>query len=238
MTLDLGVVDVSCPGYNDGFVELNISGGIPPYTIEGETDNLSAGDYEISVSDSNSCGATVNFTILQPSQLNFDFDIVNAESSISMDGNIFIENISGGTPPYGFEWENGETTEDLTNIPFGLYNLLITDANACSYSFGFEVDFNTAANNLSSLAWKAHLQPNIVVNRMNTQLHLNAGQKAKGELQIYDLRGDLLSNVTIDIQLGEQQFNLNLEDLASGVYFVKLDVEDLGVELFRLVIAN
>jgi hypothetical protein len=42
---------------------------------------------------------------------------------------------SGGCSPYTFQWfRNGlpyATTEDLTNIPFGSYQVIVTDANGC-----------------------------------------------------------------------------------------------------------
>lgn len=38
---------------------------------------------------------------------------------------------SGGVAPYTFEWSNGETSEDLANIPAGLYAVTVTDATNC-----------------------------------------------------------------------------------------------------------
>ncbi|MBL0342657.1 MAG: SprB repeat-containing protein [Bacteroidetes bacterium] len=37
--------------------------------------------------------------------------------------------ISGGTPPYTFEWSNAATTEDLTNVPAGYYRVSVDDAD-------------------------------------------------------------------------------------------------------------
>lgn len=41
--------------------------------------------------------------------------------------------VTAGIAPYTFLWSNSETTEDLTSIPGGQYNMTITDANGCPY---------------------------------------------------------------------------------------------------------
>jgi gliding motility-associated-like protein len=41
--------------------------------------------------------------------------------------------VSGGVPPYTYAWSNAAVSEDLTNIPAGLYIVTITDANQCTH---------------------------------------------------------------------------------------------------------
>ena len=36
--------------------------------------------------------------------------------------------VTGGTPPYSFLWENGNTTPTITNLPAGTYNAIVSDA--------------------------------------------------------------------------------------------------------------
>ncbi len=42
--------------------------------------------------------------------------------------------VEGGSPPYIYEWSNGENGPDLLNLGGGTYSLTVTDANGCSES--------------------------------------------------------------------------------------------------------
>ena len=45
-----------------------------------------------------------------------------------------ILNIASGTSPYTINWDNGDTTSTLTNLPQGNYSVNLTDAKNCEYS--------------------------------------------------------------------------------------------------------
>ncbi len=47
--------------------------------------------------------------------------------------------VSGGTPPYSFLWSNNETSEDLYDLPAGIYTGTITDVNGCTVLANAEV---------------------------------------------------------------------------------------------------
>lgn len=46
---------------------------------------------------------------------------------------------TGATPPYTYSWSNGATTEDISNLCPGMYNVVCTDSYGCSLNSTFEV---------------------------------------------------------------------------------------------------
>lgn len=46
----------------------------------------------------------------------------------------------GGNSPYTFEWSNGATTQNISQLAAGIYDVTATDANDCSKFLSFEID--------------------------------------------------------------------------------------------------
>jgi len=129
---------VSCYGSSDGSVMATIVGGILPYNYiwsSGGTtsmeDSLSAGTYILIVTDSNNCSITDTMFITQPAVLNSSFLQNNVSACGLYDGSIDAT-FSGGIQPYTFDWSNGDTTEDISNLGAGQYTLIVADSNNCS----------------------------------------------------------------------------------------------------------
>jgi hypothetical protein len=48
--------------------------------------------------------------------------------------------VNGGVPPLAYQWSNGATTQDLANLPGGLYRVTVADASGnCPKAFEFAV---------------------------------------------------------------------------------------------------
>lgn len=65
---------------------------------------------------------------------------VNESAPGASDGSIDI-NVYGGTPPYTFSWSNGATTEDISGLTAGYYDVLVTDNSGmgCQTWASFEI---------------------------------------------------------------------------------------------------
>ena len=107
----------TCYGGNNGTALLSISGGTPAYYENWygfDPLALIAGTYIYTVNDTNNCSITDSVIITQSQDsLTSTLLPTNLSSCLVMDGSI-DQNIIGGTPPYTYLWNNGDTTEAVS----------------------------------------------------------------------------------------------------------------------------
>lgn len=140
------VGNISCFGLNDGFIKLNLQGGVGATTIRWDHGeqlenlfNLTTGFYAVTIKDQTDCEIRSEFNIVEPALLEIEPKITDAlDCDNAQSGEIRL-GVSGGTPPYAIKWSNGKTSEDLTGITSGQYAVSITDASGCTINKVFEV---------------------------------------------------------------------------------------------------
>ncbi len=139
------VTNVACYGASTGSIDIVVSGGSGVYTYLWSTfensQNISgkaAGTYSVIVTDNNGCSTSATYTITQPSQISATASITNVSCFGETDGEISVT-VSGGTPPYTYNWDNGETTAIISGLSAGTFNLTVTDANSCEEDFSYTV---------------------------------------------------------------------------------------------------
>ncbi|MFN4911623.1 MAG: SprB repeat-containing protein, partial [Flavobacteriales bacterium] len=84
----------------------------------------------LSILDANNCIFSLPISVSQPDTLQLNFNVTNIACFGNLSGAIDLS-VSGGTPGYTFLWSNSQSTEDLTNLNIGWYNVLVTDALGC-----------------------------------------------------------------------------------------------------------
>lgn len=133
------ITNVDCNGTPTGGIDVTVNGGNGGYTYlwsNGATTEdltgVSAGTYSITISDANSCSISYSYTITEPGMaLMSTFSVTDVDCFGNNTGSIDVVTI-GGTAPYSFAWGSGQTTEDISNISAGNYDLTVTDANSCT----------------------------------------------------------------------------------------------------------
>jgi gliding motility-associated-like protein len=134
--------DISCFGGKTGAIDINVSGGTSPYTYlwsnsatTQDLNFLGGGTYTVTLTDNNNCQTIFSTTINEPAALDVSGTSTNPGCGAD-DGAINIT-VSGGTSPYTFNWSNGATTQNLTNVGAGNFNVTVTDNNGCADSLNF-----------------------------------------------------------------------------------------------------
>ncbi len=133
----LQVSPAVCGGAALGQVSVEASGGTPPYqyawsnSLSGAAGlALPPGQYTLTVTDASSCQHTRAFTIPEAEGMEVMLLALPSTCAGSKDGQLIAE-ISGGQPPYEYEWSTGSGAPALSNLPAGTYSLTVTDDNGC-----------------------------------------------------------------------------------------------------------
>ena len=144
------VVNSNCFGSNSGSIDITHAGGVGELTFSWSKDGfplaintvsasaLSPGSYSVFATDETSCvSQTIDTVITEPSLLELSIDSIgNPLCFGGSDGYISVSSV-GGTLPYSYSW-SGDTavisSDFLSNISDGVYNVIVTDNNNCSDS--------------------------------------------------------------------------------------------------------
>jgi photosystem II stability/assembly factor-like uncharacterized protein len=130
-----------------GSASVAVSGGTSPYSYLWDngssltqSQNLAAGLHYLTVEDNVGCTFLSSFQILSIGGPSVSLNsLTNNLCAKGTSGAIDI-NVSGGQTPYEFVWSNHQTTEDISTLPYGCYEVKVTDALGCVTSDNFFVD--------------------------------------------------------------------------------------------------
>lgn len=141
-----------CYGDTTSKVWVTPSGGTAPYTyswspyfgsgstVSDTLKSLGTGCYTVTVTDNNGCAAVDSVCLGYPTRLQID-NIITTNTSCQgcADGVIWVEAVSGGTPPYSYTFFGGPapaTTsvvgDSAYNLQAGTYFINVSDANSCN----------------------------------------------------------------------------------------------------------
>lgn len=139
--------DVVCYGEATGAINVTVSGGMPSVSgynfawtgpngftsTNQNVTNLVAGDYVLTVTDSQSCSKDLSVSISQSDEIKITYS-TTAILCYGDNNASITTSISGGTPPYQYTWSNLATTLNQTNLSAGDYTIFVTDNAACTMS--------------------------------------------------------------------------------------------------------
>lgn len=135
------VLGATCNGENNGSIDAEVTGGsgnLSYYWTHGaytqDLTNLSAGPYELNVTDENGCVATASFIVPEPAPINIA--LVPTPAGCSANDGAIATTITGGSTPLTFNWSDGTDTsiansKNLNSVGAGAYTITVTDNSGC-----------------------------------------------------------------------------------------------------------
>lgn len=146
--------NISCAGSNNGSISVTAVGTNPPFNVawsgpangnpagdeiaaSGQTyviSGLAPGTYTVTVTDDQGCPATLSRTIVQPTALTASAT-PTGYLCFGETGAISLA-VSGGTGARTYSWTGPggftATTQNISGLLAGMYNVTVTDANNCT----------------------------------------------------------------------------------------------------------
>ncbi|NOU61334.1 gliding motility-associated C-terminal domain-containing protein [Marinifilum caeruleilacunae] len=144
--------NITCPGMDDGYINIQPKGGTPAYTCvwtgtgviptNEDQENLSAGIYTVEITDRNGCKSTpVDIEIVEPAELYVAVADSKEPTCYGLENGWIQLDITEGTAPYVINWDNyGSVTQRIEELTRGTYDYIVTDDNGCSKSGTFTLN--------------------------------------------------------------------------------------------------
>ncbi len=146
ISLLLNATDLRCKEDNSGVISLQVSGGTLPYTYSWigpngftatteDIVNIASGNYAVTVTDAHNCTESAPPVFVdEPDEfLYVDVDITNDIQCFGHLSGQLTANVSGGTTPYQYLWNDpgAQVTKIATGLGAGNYKVTVKDKNQC-----------------------------------------------------------------------------------------------------------
>jgi subtilisin-like proprotein convertase family protein len=236
LVIDETVTDVLCNGDSTGAISVAVSGGTPSYNYfwnNGQTGpnivNLALGNYILTLTDAAGCVKFETFSISQPPALaaTWDADSVATGWTITLD-------VTGGVGSYDILWDaatGNQTGPVASSLVSGYYSVVITDSNGCSLTL--EIPVGTSSTAQPKAISALQLFPNPASDWATLKVQLE--RPLALEILIFNQLGQMLFLQKTEKRETEHLAPLELGDLQTGVYVVKIRLENGEEKVLRLV---
>lgn len=232
VTVTIETSDSDCEGGNNGAAMATAEGGSGDYTYawsggitstDASVNNLAPGDYELTVTDGAGCSVVESFTIGGADDgASFTIEVTKNDISCNgdMDGSASVS-ITGDATDAIIEWSTTDTTNEITNLAAGNYDVTVT-AGGCTQIESFEITEPTA------------IEANITVTNISCDFTTLGGLEANptggsGDYT-YNWSSGPTSNILTSIGAGEYILTVTDSEGCEAIDTANVVVEELELE--------
>ncbi len=228
-TYTSSTIEEDCNGDNDGSITVSfVTGNQTGATYDigngpqsnGTFSNLPQGTYNVTVIDGDACTSVVSVTLGGPTALTSTVASTTDEMS-GNDGTINVT-IAGGNGNYSYAWTgpNGytSTSEDLTGLAGGTYNLTVTDGNGCTSTLSATINSQVGLNENVIPTFALYPNPSEGI----FYVDMVGSMSDNYEVVITDVSGRIVMNKTVYTE----QFTIDLSNASNGTYFLNISSDE------------
>ncbi len=206
-TADLTNVD--CYDSATGAIDINMEGGVPPYnyiwnngSATEDIDQLIAGNYQVTVSDANNCTYEFNIDVDQPEEpVTLSLTTPDIICNDAANGSSTVT-VTGGTAPYTYLWDTGETNATAFGLNAGTHEVTVTDSEDCSF--------------IGTIEQTQYAPINVELSKVDPLCHDGTGATATIESIAYGNDNTPLADFSFIWSGGNGQSTSNINNLTAG----------------------
>jgi Subtilase family/Secretion system C-terminal sorting domain len=240
-TVTLTYTQPTCYDSCNGSAQVNVSGtggynfgwsnGTGGYN---SLQNLCAGFYSVTVTDSSGCQQVRNFTLYNPDSI--DIISINLRPVVTGDsGNIIVTASAGNyVLEYGLDSLNYQSGSTLIIENNGNYNVYVRSETGCVAERNVTV--TATQNNNLSLAGNISVSPNPANDVLN--ISLNLPQATELRFTIFNALGEAVIDESKQVPSGIHIADADVSSLANGVYFLRVASGGAGYIHKFIVVKN
>jgi Secretion system C-terminal sorting domain len=176
--------------------------------------NLTAGNYSITVSDTNLCSVSLAFHVNQDTALDVSLSTTGSTGS----NGTAIAVITQGVPPYHYNWSNGGVTDTITSLAPGNYTVTVIDGMGCSDTLSGIVQ------NLTGITGPVDpsLSINIYPNPSNGPFTVVLTGTGYHSIKLLNELGQPVYTGALNAGQQEQKLQLDVSGFDNGIYLVQI----------------
>lgn len=135
----LQTIQPNCDYQSTGKLKATAAGGTAPYSYtwsNGATADSITGvrayNYIVTVTDATNCSASALFELSPLDGWGFSTFLHSTNTNCNNNNGSISTTVNGGTGPFSYGWSNNATTQNLTGLSTGTYQLTVTDNLGCT----------------------------------------------------------------------------------------------------------
>ncbi|GAB5539533.1 MAG: hypothetical protein Salg2KO_16360 [Salibacteraceae bacterium] len=163
---------------------------------------------------------------------------IDAECNPSeFEADLFVDVSTTGSTNFTYEWSTSETGDSIVIDAEGTYSVTVTDEDFCTgtdeliFANG-DFDCNLSVDDLNASSFGFGIMPN--PNNGIFSLVFDAESSREVEIAVQSLKGEIMHQSVTNIANG-QVVDMNLSNLASGIYLVKV-TDETSTNVERIVV--